>query len=245
MNNVFKGNSRFSNLMDNNNNNNLSSIKKPPIEMDKREQKSNAFKNNRDRRSNRQLSDRELQQLRDEYKADDEIKQRLKQEEIERQNTESLKIDNFPELFVSNNKQHKASYDESYIEKLNSICEVESSINIDSDLEKMDEGWIMLKKDMITGKTITKSKPKYNSILKNNNIKINNEIITTQLTFNKLSELHETRTQEYIELHDYDTWESMFKCKDWREWEAKYEVDSDDEDEDDDDEDEDEMEEYE
>jgi hypothetical protein len=44
---------------------------------------------------------------------------------------------------------------------------------------------------------------------------------------NALVELHERRTQEYIEFNGYDTWEKMFKFPGWREREAELEDDSD------------------
>ena len=55
-----------------------------------------------------------------------------------------------------------------------------------------------------------------------------------------LARLHEARTSRFIALNDYDTWEHLFKCRDWREREAyldelsddsdfgEYEIDGDD-----------------
>ena len=48
---------------------------------------------------------------------------------------------------------------------------------------------------------------------------------------NKLVNLHEKRTKEYIELYGYDTWEKMFKFPNWEE-EENYFDDDEDEDED-------------
>ena len=42
--------------------------------------------------------------------------------------------------------------------------------------------------------------------------------------FNALAELHQRRTDEYIEQYGYDEWERMFKFPDWREREAYLEA---------------------
>ena len=42
-------------------------------------------------------------------------------------------------------------------------------------------------------------------------------------TLKYLTELYEKRTNEYIELNGYDTWEHMFKFPDWREREQEQE----------------------
>ena len=50
---------------------------------------------------------------------------------------------------------------------------------------------------------------------------------TEMIILKELVELHERRTREFIELNGYDVWERMFKCRDWREWEARFEDESD------------------
>jgi hypothetical protein len=257
MNNLFKSNSRFDGLVDyDTNSQSVKLMKKTgwkegkvlgknqdgskiPVEVEKRENNSgigfkrdessfNSFKDNgfRERRYNRPLSDHELQKLREEYKAQHEAKKRLEKQEEDRRNEESLQIYNFPELILHNNKN--IIYDESYIEKLKSINEVESEhTNADPDLEKLKAGWIIMKKDILTGKTSVKGK--FEEVKQS-------DITQQQLTQNiidSLVDLHERRRQGCIDLNGLDTWEKMFKCKNWQEWEAKYESDFDSDSEDD------------
>lgn len=175
----------------------------------------------RERRQNRNLSEREVQQLREEYKVESEAKMKIEKQDKERRNHETLQIDNFPVLVLQNN-EHNQTFEETYIEKLKSICEVES-INSDPDLEKLNDGWIIIKKDVLTGKIITKGKmttPGHFQFTEHE---------LSQHTIDKLGELHERRTHEYIELNGYDKWENTFKCHNWREWESQYEIETDDE----------------
>lgn len=254
MSNIFKNNSRFAGLVDydtnlqpvklikkmaqkedDGSNKNQDTIK-IPIELKKCENKSNvgfkrdensfnSFKDNRvrERKYNRPLNDYELQKIREEYKAYDEVK---KQEEYKKQE-ESLKIDNFPELNLHNNENK--IYEESYIEKLKSVIEVEPEhTNLDPDLINLKDGWIIMKKDILTGKTIVKG-----NFEKVKQCEITQKELT-QKTIDGLVELHESRSQEYINLNGYDTWEKMFKCTNWQEWEDKYKNGFEDEDEDED-----------
>jgi hypothetical protein len=249
MSNIFNSNSRFAGLQDDKNSKPVQLMKKmgwkqgdglgknqdgikTPLEVEKREQKSgigfrrdensfNSFKDNgfRERRYNRSLSDYEVQKLKEEYKAHDEAKKRLEKQQQDRRNEESLKIDNFPELILHNNENK--IYEESYIEKLKIVIEEPKYTNDDPDLEKLQAGWIVMKKDILTGKTITKGKT----------VEVKLPEITqhhlTQQIMDALVDLHERRRQEYIDLNEYDTWDKMFKCKNWQHWEAEYENDSD------------------
>ena len=182
--------------------------------------KDNGFKDNgfREPRQNRRYpSDIECQRLIQEQKAED-----LARKEIEKQ--EALKIENFPE-FVINKKEIDVNQGQSYLEILKQVEVQDDDKNIDQDLVNLKPGWILIKKDKVTGKLITKC-----------NIQIDDkpkiEENTEMNVLKALVELHESRTQEFIELNGYDTWERMFKCRDWRERETGFEDDSDDSDED-------------
>lgn len=248
MSNVFKSNSRFAGLQEYDIKSstpyklmkNKDGIK-TPIQPEKREHNIsvgfkrdensfNSFKDNgfRERRQNRNLSEREVQKIRAEYKLEDEAKKKFEKQEEERRNQESLKMDNFPDLVLHNN-QHKQTFEETYIEKLNSISEVEPTSS-DPDLEKLKDGWIIIKKEESTGKIITKCK-----LMTPRPVQHSDHELTQNIIF-ELSELHEKRRQEYIDLNDYDKWENVFKCKNWREWEAQYEIDTDEDDNSDNDE---------
>lgn len=271
MSNIFNNNSRFAGLMDKPGYDKTStSVKlmkkmgwkegsglgknqdgiKAPLEVEKRENNTgvgfkadekkintfNSFKDNgfRDRRQNRYPSESERQRIREEYEAEEKARKEHEKQEQERLKQESLKIENFPEL-VNVKKEVDEPIEQNYIEKLKKVDEVKVDKDADPDLENLKPGWTLIKKDKLTGKIITKSKFQIN---KEPQIEENVEINI----LNALVELHQRRTEEYIELYGYDTWEKMFKCPNWREWEAEFEDDSDEEYEDDyDDEDEEEY----
>ncbi len=133
----------------------------------------------------------------------------------ERKRNEMLKAENFPQLVatvVTNN-----NVDISYIDKLNEQTVTEE---VDQDLVKLKPGWTLFKRNADTREIIRKTHPKKEIDIKE---KTDNEIALDVL--NALVELHEKRTNDFIELNGYDTWEYMFK--------GNYEIDYDSEDEDD------------
>lgn len=121
----------------------------------------------------------------------------------------------------------------SFIDKIKKNDEQSSNIsctnkNKDTDLENLKPGWLLLKRDSNTGKTIIKRHPidehkERLNLIEKDKIEAKN----TAEVFKRLTELYEKRTQEYIELYGYDTWEKIFKFPGWREWEEQFD-DSDD-----------------
>lgn len=246
MSNIFKNNSRFAVLMDDETVNQERSKsergnnergrnergrnervnkdkKKESIENDMKQgnnsfkSENNIFKNERgnEMRYNRYQSSREK------YYEEQKVIKEFEKEQEERRKQESLKIENFPEL-VTIKKETKNTDDLNYIEKLKVFDEkiIEAKIS-DPDLDNLKPGWVVFKTDNLTKKTITKY---YSNGLEkslSDNIDIN--------SLNQLVLLNEKRTQDYIELYGYDTWEKMFKCSNWREWELEFEDNSDDE----------------
>jgi hypothetical protein len=229
---MFKNNSRFAGLIDdksdpmkkiglketNNNkdkNKDKDVVKQVVKDADKRvnnsfkgdDNKMNHFMDNGFRgRQNRNLSETEVQKLREEYKFKDDAKKKFEKQEEERRQQESLTIDNFPEFILHKNENNKIYEEtETYIEKVKRIEEQENT-NIDPDLEKVKNGWILMKKDKLTGKTIIQGEK---------SMKLEKEF--KENIINNLIELHERRTQEYIDLNGYDTWEHMYKFKNWKE----------------------------
>jgi hypothetical protein len=254
MSNLFKTNSRFAALVDDIPTKKDKNDNKKPIIHDNKEGKFNSFKSDnnsfksdnnsfkndgfREYRRNRYLNEDEIQQMRDEYKEREHARKELEKKEQERHKQESLKIENFPDL-VLNAKETKTIQEKNYLEKLKMVHTTkDENIDIDKDLTNLQPGWILLKKDKETGKTTIKGNLK--SItppeMTEQHIHIN--------VINALSELHERRGQEYIELNGYDVWEKMFKSSDWREWEAEYDDDDTDNESDYSSEDEDEYIEY-
>ena len=138
------------------------------------------------------------------------------QREKERIKQESLKIENFPDLLLVSNKKQIMEDNKkiSYIEKLQKEDDIKKYI--DTDLENLKPGWVLLKSDPLTRRTIIKHHPEINIIEKKE--KTEKEIAINVL--NVLVDIHEKRTREYIEKFGYDEWEGMFKFPDWREREA-------------------------
>ncbi len=204
---------------------------KTPLEVEKRENNSgigfkndtkpfNSFKHNghREYRHNRPLNERELQKLREEYKAEDDARKELEKQKEEKRKQESLKIENFPEL-VLNKKEDNFIESQNYLEKLK-IINTYTDKDKDEGSDYSKPGWILIKKDKLTGKIIKKGEP---TIMKESETSDEDKLMKI---IDSLCDLHKRRTEEYIELNGYDNWEKMFKVQDWREWEAEYEYDS-------------------
>jgi hypothetical protein len=223
MSNIFKTNSRFAALS-----NDITAKKDhtKKIINDKKEvteekinsfkTENNIFKNDgfRERRYNN-----ERERLIHEYEAEKKAKK------IEEELKKSFTIDNYPEL-VSNKKETiLVDQEQTYIEKLKKINEVKYE-NKDDEPE-LKEGWISIKRDKSSNKLVIKNKttPIKKPEILEEEIAIN--------VINALTELHERRTKEYIELNGYDTWEKNFKFPNWREREAELEEDDSDEEYDD------------
>jgi len=232
MSNVFKTNSRFAALVDDIPAKKDKKDNKKPINETKNEEKeekfnsfksdNNSFKDNgfRERRYNRYNDEYEIHRFRREREAEE----KARKEEEETRKQKALTPDNFPDL-VSNKKETTAILqDQNYLEKLKKVDVKDENKDIDPDLKNLKPGWILIKKDKITNKIIMKGNvpvPNTPEILEEDEEEISINVL------NALVELHERRTQEYIEINGYDTWEKMFKFPDWREREAELEDDSD------------------
>lgn len=219
MSNIFKSNSRFSSLIDDISKQKNSSKNDEKV---KSEYHSNSFKTEnppisetrhngfRDRDSFRDrgrdgFRDRGRERYRLQIEEEIKAKKEFEESENERIKLESLKIENFPDLVsISKKEENKDNMTMNYMEKLNKE-EIKNN-----DLEILKPGWVLLKRDVITGKNITISHPKTN-VVENN---VENNVV------NLLVKLHEKRTNEYIDNYGYDEWERMFKFPDWRERET-------------------------
>jgi len=232
MSNIFKSNSRFSALVDdipqqkNDTKKDKEQKRKPDINVENKEERFNSFKTDsfkperpiRTESNFRGFNDKGRERYRLEREEEMKIIKELEERERERIKQESLKIENFPELvdiqkkeITENNVETKISY----VEKLKKDDIVENYS--DPDLENLKPGWVLLKRDPITRQTIFKSHPK--TLIEEKEIEKTDQEIMMDI-LKALSELHEKRTQEYIENYGYDEWERMFKFPDWREREA-------------------------
>ena len=167
--------------------------------------------------------------LKERYDAEDKAKKEFEKQEQERRIKESLQIENFPEL-VQPKQDIVINIEQNYIEKLKKFNTIQNeNVYIDPDLRNLQPGWILLKKDTLTNQTIIKGRT---NVVENPPI---SEQVIASNVFHGLDQLHEERTQSYIELNGYDDWERVFKSPNWREWEDEYDddinVESDEEDE--------------
>lgn len=235
MSNIFKSNSRFSALVDDipQQKNDMKKEKdkeqkrKPDINVENKEERFNSFKSDsfkserpiRTESNFRGFNDKGRERYRLEREEEMKVIKELEERERERIKQESLKIENFPELVDIQKKEITENNVEntkiSYIEKLKKDDIVENYS--DPDLENLKPGWVLLKRHPITRQTIFKSHPK--TLIEEKEIEKTDQEIMMDI-IKALSELHEKRTQEYIENYGYDEWERMFKFPDWREREA-------------------------
>lgn len=240
MSNIFKTNSRFSSLIDDipQKNNNKKELKKENLSNRKdenKEEKFNSFKSERidDRRyykRDNSFNETQREKYRQEREAEMKSQKEFEEKEKEKIKTELLNINNFPELFVNINKEQitKNESHNSYIEKLKKEEIIKVENKIDPDLVNLKPGWVLFMKDKNSNNIIIKKHPKTTLFEKQKS----ERKICVEIA-NELVKLHERRTQEYIELNGYDTWEKMFKFPNWQE----EEIYSDSEDESEDDED--------
>ena len=221
MSNIFKPNSRFSSLKDDIVPKKEKEQKKEhDNKYEKNEESFNSFKSERPLRTEsnyRGFSDRGRERYRLEREEEIKAQKELEEREKERIRKESLKIENFPDLVVIAKKDNtNEAQTISYIDKLKK--EEIKSKNIDEDLEILKPGWVLLKRDSVTGRTIIKNHPENNFNKEEEEKRTEQEIAYDIL--DALVKLHQRRTDEYIEQYGYDTWEKMFKFPDWREREA-------------------------
>lgn len=230
MSNIFKSNSRFASLVDDipKQKNDVKKNKEQNIvNEDSNDERFNSFKSERPIRSESNFKSSNKRE-RENYRFSREeirIEKQIQEQEKERIYKESLKIENFPELTPTLKKEViENTIKISYIEKLkkeeddNQLRDYE-----DSYLKNLKPGWLLLKRDPITRKTIFKYHPETPLGIKEKEKQKTDQEIMTEIC-SALAKLYEKRTQEYIELYGYDTWEKMFKFPDWKEREAYLEA---------------------
>jgi hypothetical protein len=214
MSNIFKGNSRFSALLDDKKDLKKEKDKhKHKDTTENKEGKVNSFKCSYKRESYfKPHNEKEKQQDKLERETEIQRQKELEKKEKEQIKLESLSMNNFPALIGVDKREISDKSRVSYIDMLKKEEEIDDSLE-DDDLVNLQPGWILIKKDRKTGTTIMKYGE--GTVFYKEAKNIENEDI-----FNKLVDLYEKRTEEYIELNGYDTWEKMFKYPNWREREA-------------------------
>jgi hypothetical protein len=222
MTNIFKSNSRLSALLDDKND-----FKKEKDKQRKNEIKEEQTKYSERKESRFKPSDQKvIQPYKNEFKGE-------KEKEKPKLDIDILSMDNFPELISSVKKNDDKEQTITYMDALKKKEEVKDIID-DPDLVNLEPGWLLMKKDPETGNIIMKYG--LGTVFYEEPKRTEKEIILDIV--DTLVELHEKRTEEYIELNGYDTWEKMFKYPNWEERESYlYEEDeTSDEDEEDEDE---------
>ena len=152
----------------------------------------------------------------------EEIERRLKEEQIrkekqkERENEEKMKNlnpENFPDIMTTTTtaiEKQKLVPSMNFSDKLKSSTlkdvNVVKNVEVDLEYENLKPGWALTKKDLKTGKLITKYKE---SLTPKPREKSEREIGIDII--NALVELHKKRTEEYIDMWGYDTWEKMYR----------------------------------
>lgn len=147
------------------------------------------------------------------------LEEKLRKEEADKIEEErlakALSIDNFPTLGKKENKSTKEPANNSFLAKLKNSIEndkKQTEVKIQEEKKKPKPGWAVISKDPLTGR----SKIEYGELpLDKKPAKTENEMAYDVLC--ALCDLHERRTQEFIDLYGYDTWEKTFKSPNWRE----------------------------
>ena len=146
---------------------------------------------------------------------DDQEDQYIHDENIEMSIPEvNLGLDQFPELGNNNQNNKKTQQNKEYLEKLRQ--QKNKKQMIDKDLEHLDDGWVLLKRNKVNRKTIFKQHPN-TQLVEKPDTEIKTETVIINNVFDQLVNNHENRTQEYIDNWGYDEWEQTFKFHNWRE----------------------------
>lgn len=174
---------------------------------------SNPFKSNehrntftRDRNNAREYSIIKYNKTRD---AELQEKRDIAALEKQRAYEDALDAKNYPALNPEGNvavKSNNMNY-LSQIQKEESCTQI-----IDPDVENLLPGWTLMRKHPTHGFQIYKNV----NVSTNNNINDNIQ----NVVFDALSDLHEERTNEFIDKFGYDVWEEMFKYPRWIEDQA-------------------------
>lgn len=236
---IFKSNSRFAALVE--------TSPLPKKEKEEKEQKdndnkeSNSFikRDNEEPRfsSFRPLDENEKERRRLKRETEYQKQKEFEENEKERIKSISLQINptNFPELYLDSKQDNTINKVESYVEKLKHK-DVTSNNDVDPDLVNLKPGWVILKRNNLTGETIIKQKQSKNVVAKIAQAEAQTEVgflavdglveerrvdeeVNIDIT-DELIKLHEKRRQEYIDNYGYGEWERTFKFRSWREEEA-------------------------
>ena len=167
----------------------------------------NFFKNDySSRRGNNRYDTKESKEKREQF---EKMRKEKEEKAKEEQNQKKLSADNFPTLHGSNVKiTETIGKKESYVEKINKI-----SIKEPSDVEHIKPGWVEVKRDpenprkliYTYGLELELETDNYSHSKESSKKKLEPQVLDA------LVELHNKRTQEYIDMWGYDTWEKLYR----------------------------------
>lgn len=139
-----------------------------------------------------------------------EKEEKLRREkEAEEEKQKALVPENFPDISVNNNANAENNEKKkcmNFSEKLKSVKKEKEIKEVDLDYENLKPGWALTKRDPLTKKLTTIYKE---SLTPKPREKTQQEIGIDII--NALVELHNKRTEEYIEMWGYETWEKMYR----------------------------------
>jgi hypothetical protein len=226
MSNIFKTNSRFASLIDDiSESKKKENRKEEETNLSYKEDKFNSFKSERRSDNFRLYDEKEREKYKKERENERKIQMEFEEREKERKKQELLNINNFPELVVFKKNEIDKQNKMNFIEKINNENQIEIENNIDPDLVNLKPGWILIKNDPKTRKTIIKNHPENKFLFEKEVEKSDKEI--AYYIIDSLVKLHEKRTEEYINVYGYDTWEKIYKFPNWDEEENNSESESD------------------
>jgi hypothetical protein len=232
---LFNSNPRFAHLIDD------TFSKKKEVERRDIKKEVTLFEKNDKRKEFscfRPLDDKERTRRRLQRETEMKEQQEFEEKEKERKRYESLSMDKFPELVVNLNRNIQVNETMSFIDKLKVLLPEDAFVVGDlhddpfvSDLPEnaidsgLDPGWVLLKKNALSGKITKKhpEKPKKDNVEKFQQNQSNNNDYDYD-ALNLFVELYEKRTEEYIKNYGFEEWERMFKFPKWREEEEYLEM---------------------
>jgi hypothetical protein len=130
-------------------------------------------------------------------------KKEINKKEINKENENFVILTeaNFPEFGSKTTSIACVLNSDSFLEKIkNGLLEVNTS-QIDLDFEKLEHGWLLIKKDITSNKIIKKYK--FDNKI---HLKENEELHI----LNSLTKLYETRKKNLIDLWGYEEWVKMY-----------------------------------
>jgi hypothetical protein len=180
----------------------------------------NHFKNDYSKKSNDNYNYNNKYENKEKREKREEYEKKKRQNEKDQENMKNLTKDNFPELINEYGKDNQESSQHveeikkdqpiSYINKVTQVSIKEEKI------ETVQPGWVEIKLDPKTPRKIIYN---YGKNVNGKTDLINKEIETKRKTeyevLEALVNLHNKRTQEYIDMWGYETWEKLYRYQNY------------------------------